>query len=676
MKELICITCPRGCHLTVDDNMNVTGNFCPRGKAYAIAELTHPVRTLTSTVKVESKENPRVPVKSNNPLPKELIFKAMEEIDKVSVKAPIHIGDVIIKDVCGSGVDIIATKNILKQVGITMLDKVRIIALGGNDEDGKNLIVVEINKDIFVVDCGVKFPDKTMHGIDYIIARFDYLIENKDRVRAYFITKGHDKISGGLPYIYKRVPAPIYCTKVTKMFIDSFCVHNHIKVEFDYHIVNPSDEIRICDRLVRFFQTATNIADSFGVAISTDGGNIVVTSDFITENDALDGFKAHTPMLAEIAKENCLVALFDSNYAEIPGYANPRYKIVPMIEQIFKEAEGRIFIAFENYEMYNIERVIELAARYKRLIIGYDEQTKEFFWNSVKARGLDIKKEIIAPMDEVARIRPQNVLVFVTGFGSRLFHKIQLIASNRGDKRVRLNSTDTFIIAVPNTSSLETVFSDTIDELYHTDCHIKSFKKNEFIKMHPCQEDIKTFLATFRPKYYIPINGTYKELLANAKTSLETHVGLNHTNIFVIDNGMVVEINDNGAHISQEKVTTGDILVDGNDIGNQDAKIVQERTLLSDEGIVILGAVISKKTRKIVAGPDVQTRGLVYVKESESLIKEITRQFVSVIETEIAKDEYSLKDIESQLKDTLFRTIRRITMKSPMIIPIIEEIEE
>ena len=556
-----------------------------------------------------------------------------------------------------------------------MLDKVRIISLGGNDERGKTLIVVEINKDIFVVDCGVRFPDKTMHGIDYVIARFDYLIENKDRVKAYFISKGHDIMMGGLPYIYKRVPAPVYCTDITKVFINSFCTHNRLKVDFDFRVVKPSDEVKVADRKIRFFETATNIADSFGVAISTDGGNIIVSSDFIIENDAYEGYKSNTPMLAEIAKENNLVALFDSCYAEIAGYANPKFKIAPMIEQTFKDAEGRIFIAFENYDMYNIEQVIQLAIKYKRQIIGYDAQTKEVFWNSANARGLAIKKEIISPLDDVARIRPQNVLVFVTGFGTRLFHKIQLIASGKGDKRVKLNATDTFIIGVPNTKTLETVFTDTVDELYHTDCHIKYFKKWEFLKMHPCQEDIKTFLATFRPKYYIPINGTFKELLANAKTSLETHVGLNHTNIFVIDNGMVVEINDNGAHISQEKVITGDILVDGRDIGNEDAKIVQERTLLSDEGVVILGAVISKKTRKIVAGPDVQTRGLVYVKESESLIKEITRQFVSVIETEIAKDEYSLKDIESQLKDTLFRTIRRITMKSPMIIPIIEEIE-
>lgn len=558
-----------------------------------------------------------------------------------------------------------------------MLDKVRIISLGGNDERGKTLIVVEVNKDIFVVECGIKFPDKTMHGIDYIVARFDYLIENKDRVKAYFISKGHDIMMGGLPYIYKRVPAPVYCTSVTKIFIDSFCVHNHIKLDIDYRIIEPSDEVRINDRLIRTFQTATNIADSFGVAIQTDGGNIIVSSDFVIENDSAEGYKSNTPKLAEIASEQTLVALFDSCYAEHPGYANPKFKIAPMLEQTFKEAPGRIFISFENADMYNIENVILLGLRYKRQIIAYDEQTKEIFRSVIAAHPLNaLKKESISPMEDVNRIRPQNVLVFVTGFGNRLFHKIQLLASGKGDKRVRLNPTDTFIIGVPNSNQFETVFTDTVDELYHTDCHIKYFKKWEFVKMHPYQEDIKARLATFRPKYYIPINGTFKELLANAKTALEMNAGLNHTNVFVIDNGMVVEINDNGAHISQEKINTGDILIDGRDMANEDTKIVQERNLLSDEGVVILGVVVSKKSKKIIAGPDIQTRGLVYVKESEPLLKEINKQFINLVETEIAKDDYSRSTLESMIKDTLFRTIRRMTMKSPMIIPIIEEIEE
>jgi ribonuclease J len=558
-----------------------------------------------------------------------------------------------------------------------MLDKVRIISLGGNDERGKTLIVVEVNKDIFVVECGIKFPDKTMHGIDYIVARFDYLIENKDRVKAYFISKGHDIMMGGLPYIYKRVPAPIYCTAVTKIFIDSFAEHNHLKIDFDYRIIEPSDEVRIGDRLIRTFQTATNIAGSFGVAIQTDGGNIIVSSDFVIENDSAEGYKSNTPKLAEIASERTLVALFDSSYAEHPGYANPKFKIAPMLEQTFKEAPGRIFISFENADMYNIENVILLGLRYKRQIIAYDEQTREIFRSVITAHPIKaLKKENISSMEDVNRIRPQNVLVFVTGFGNRLFHKIQLLASGKGDKRVRLNPTDTFIIGVPNSNQFETVFTDTVDELYHTDCHIKYFKKWEFIKMHPYQEDIKSRLATFRPKYYIPINGTFKELLANAKTALEMNAGLNHTNVFVIDNGMVVEINDNGAHISQEKINTGDILIDGRDMANEDTKIVQERNLLSDEGVVILGVVVSKKSKKIVAGPDIQTRGLVYVKESEPLLKEINKQFVNIVENEIAKDGYQLSSIEGQVKDALFRTIRRTTMKSPMIIPIIEEIEE
>lgn len=557
-----------------------------------------------------------------------------------------------------------------------MLDKVRIIPLGGNDERGKSLIVVEINDDIFVVECGMKYPDKTLHGIDYIIPRFDYLIENKDKVRGYFISRGHDVVLGGLAYIYKRVPAPIFCSDVTKVFIESFAKHNHISISYDFHILKPNDEVIIKDRLIRFFQTATNMANSSGVAISTDGGNVIVLTDFVIDNNSDEGYRSNTQMLATIAKEKTLAALFDSYYAEHSGYTNPKYKIVPLVERAFKEAPGRIFIALENQDAYNINKIIQYAIRCKRKIIAFDESSIETFKKVTESHTLALPKDCVASLDDVNRIRPQNVLVIMTGFASRLFHKIQLFASGKNeDKRLRLNTDDTFIMGVPNNISTETIFTDTIDELYHNDCHIVYFKKWEFVKMHPSEEDIKTKLATFRPSYYIPINGTFKELLANARTALDMNVGLNHTNVFILDNGMVLEIDANGAHISREKVLTGDLLVDGKDIGEQDNAIVQERNTLSDEGVVILGAVVSKSKRKIVAGVDIQTRGLVYVKESESLFKEMNKLFTMTLENELAEPDYDIRSLETNVKDAMFRLIRRVTMKSPMIIPIIQEIE-
>ena len=558
-----------------------------------------------------------------------------------------------------------------------MLDKVRIISLGGNDEHGKNLIAVEINDDIFVVECGTKFPDRTMHGIDYIVPRFDYLIENKDRVRGYFLSRGHDIVLGGLPYIYKRVPAPVYCTSVTKIFLESFMAHNHIKIDIDYHLISASDEVKVVDRKIRFFETSTNMADSCAIAISTDGGNIIIATAFVVDNNADSGYTSNSKMFNAIAQEKTLVCMFDSCYAERSGYTSPKYRLTPFVEQTFKDAQGRIFIAMENSDIYNIEKILYLAKKTKRKIIAFDDSMAEVFRNVSMAHKVDITKDDIASLEEVMRLRPQNVCVIMTGFGARLFHKIQLFASGKySDKRLRLNSTDTFIMGVPNNISAETIFTDTIDELYHTDCHIIYFKKWEFVKMHPSEEDIKHFLVTFRPKYYIPVNGTFKELLANARTALEMNIGLNHTNVFVLDNGMVLEINDNGAHISQEKILAGDLLVDGRDLGNQDSQIVAERSTLSDDGVVILGIGVDLASRKVVAGPDVQTRGLVFVKESEALLKEITKLFVAIVEAELAKEDCSISRMETSIKDQIFKDIRRHTLKSPMIIPIIAKIDK
>lgn len=557
-----------------------------------------------------------------------------------------------------------------------MEDKIKVFALGGQDEHGKNLIAVQINDEIYVVECGVKFPDKTKLGIDYIIPRFDYLIENKNKVKGYFISRGHDVVLGGLPYIIKRVPAPVYCTDITKIFILSFCEHNHIKVDFDFHLVEPSDEVIIDKRKIRFFQTCCNMARSYGIAISTDKGNIVIDDEFVIDNNGDKGYLSNSKMLSSIAEEQTLLLLLNSRYAENIGYTNPKYKLVPLVEQTFKDAQGRIFVAIENPDVYNIEHVIFLAHKMGRKIIAFDDSTRDFFRVITSVYHTDYLKSFSATLDEVNRMRPQDVLVIVAGFGNRVFHKVALFASGEyEDKRLKLNASDTFIIGLPNDNNTEVVFSETIDELYRTDCHIVYFKKNQFLKMRPSQEDLKTMISLFRPKYYIPICGTYRELLANARMSVDMGIGLNHMNVFVIDNGMVVEIDNNGGRISKEKVIVGDLLVDGRGVGDIDNKLVDERSSLADDGVIILGVAISKDNKRIVAGPDIQTRGLVFVKESEALLKEINRLFLQIINAELAKPNPSIKAMEDASKDIIFKAIRRMTLKSPMIIPIITEIK-
>ncbi|MDY5669482.1 MAG: ribonuclease J [Bacilli bacterium] len=557
-----------------------------------------------------------------------------------------------------------------------MEDKIKIIPLGGHDEFGKNLTVVEINDDIFVLNCGLKYPDKTKHGIDYIIPRFDYLIENKHKIRGYFITRGQDIVLGGLAYVIKRAPAKIYCTNVTKDYITSFAIHNHAKVDYDFDVVNSCDERIVANRKIRFFSTCTNSANSFGIAISTDQGNIVYIDDFVVDTNGDSGFSFNSKMLSTVSEENTLLCMLDSHYADKIGYTNPSYKLVPLIEQIFKDAQGRIFIAIENQDIYNIEKTIQLAIKNNRKIIAFDENTKDALNVVINQPNSYLTKSHFATLDDLNRMRPQDILVIMTGFGQRAFHKITLFASgNYDDKRLKLLPGDTFIIGLHVNNSNEIIFTDSVDELYKNDeVKIYYYNKRQFKLMYASQEDIKTMLSTFRPKYYVPTNGSYRQLLNNAMLSLDMGIGLNHMSVFVLDNGMVLSIDKSGARISPQKVMTGELLVDGLSIGDSDSDIISDRSTLSGDGVIVLGVVVDLKNKMIVGGPDVQTRGLFFVKDSEAILKEVTKLFINIIENELKNDYFDKTHCENEIRDIIFKAIRRNAQKSPLIIPLIATI--
>ena len=381
-------------------------------------------------------------------------------------------------------------------------------------------------------------------------------------------------------------------------------------------------------------------------------------------------------MLSTVSEENTLLCMLDSHYADKIGYTNPSYKLVPLIEQIFKDAQGRIFIAIENQDIYNIEKTIQLAIKNNRKIIAFDENTKDALNVVINQPNSYLTKSHFATLDDLNRMRPQDILVIMTGFGQRAFHKITLFASgNYDDKRLKLLPGDTFIIGLHVNNSNEIIFTDSVDELYKNDeVKIYYYNKRQFKLMYASQEDIKTMLSTFRPKYYVPTNGSYRQLLNNAMLSLDMGIGLNHMSVFVLDNGMVLSIDKSGARISPQKVMTGELLVDGLSIGDSDSDIISDRSTLSGDGVIVLGVVVDLKNKMIVGGPDVQTRGLFFVKDSEAILKEVTKLFINIIENELKNDYFDKTHCENEIRDIIFKAIRRNAQKSPLIIPLIATI--
>lgn len=557
------------------------------------------------------------------------------------------------------------------------MSNIRIVFLGGQDERFKNMIAVEIDRDIFVVEAGCTFPDKNKRGIDYIIPKYDYLLTNKDRVRAYIITEGNDPIFGALPFIIDKIPAPIVCTDVTRIFLFTFCEHNNINPShYQFQIVEPSDDITIAGHLIRLFSTCSNMAKSFGVCFDTDQGNIIFALNYVIDNNMTKSFVTDIKKMGVIADSPTLLLLADSVNAERAGYSNPMYKLHAVIRESIKDVKGRIFVAVESPDVYNIVDIIRICSKYHRRIVLYDTATSDLVYRLIKVGVITVPKETFIPAEDINRYPASEIVVLITGFKNRLLHKISLLAKGLHDNKIiTLNSTDTFVLGNHFTNDIEIDYFDAMDDLYRTDVDVVSIRKNEFIKMHPSTEDIKTMLTIFRPKYYVPVSGYLVCLVANANTAVNMGIGLNHQNVLLVDNGMVLNCQNSICSYSSEKVLSGNVMVDGKDASNFSEQIVEERRQISDDGVVILGTVISNTKKEIVGGVDIQTRGLFYAKNSDALLRDMQTLFVKIVSTRLKEPGIAMKSIVDEVKNSVLSLIRRQTLKTPLILVSIKEID-
>lgn len=556
-----------------------------------------------------------------------------------------------------------------------MSDKVKIFALGGLDEDGKNCTVVEVNDEIYVVGCGIKYPDKTMPGIDFVIPNFSYLQENKKRVKAYLLPHGHDDEVGALAYIYKDVPAPIYGSKVTTEMFKNFAKHvGNGDVKFDFHVVNPSCSFYIGKRKISFFQTSHNIAQSSGIAISSDLGNIVFTSDFVIENNASASYLTDLNMIAKIAEDKTLVLCPESVFADKLGYTAPKYKLTPLIEKNVKDALGRVFVAMFGSNFYNIDEVLQMAVAAHKRVIPYDEETAEALKNMQQSGQFLLPRENYASNDDIHRYRAQDIVVLMLGYGTRLYRKIALLASGQSEsgRLVSLDENDSFIMACPSNDNTEMEATDALDELYRSGCHVTNISKKVFFRMHASEEDLKMMISLLHPKYYIPLKGYFKDLLTNAEVSLKMGGNLTHQSVFLLENGTCVHFDEKGADMVPDEIPHGDIMIDGIGVGDVGSAVLEDRQKLS-QGVVIMAVTLEKGTHKVIGTPDIQFRGLVMMGDGEALLRDVTKVFNETLREDLARGNMGLDEIKDDLYDHTFRVIRRQTGKEPMVLPLLIE---
>ena len=560
-------------------------------------------------------------------------------------------------------------------------DIVKVFALGGLDENGRDCYVVEINDDIFVLDCGTCLPDKTIPGIDFMVPNPTYLIKNKDRIKAYIITHGHDESMSGLKYFYTKAPAPVYATKHTLGLLLGQARYEGINLKINSVEVEPTSTVKIAGREVRFFQTCHNTINSCGVAIWTDQGYVIYTSDFIIDFVGQNkGYFFDLEALEEISKQPTLLLMAESKNATRPGYCSPKHRVAKLIEKNFKDGDKRIFISCFWQNVFRIEEIFELCKKYNKKVFYYDEQTRRIMEAGITVEPSILHGVTIVPKEDLLRVKDTDLLILMLGKDEELYDSIGKLAEGKNeDKRIVLNEKDIFInVSLPR-PMLETKCTRSMDLVYRTGCTVQWLKKDQLTAMHAREDDLKFFMTVLRPKYYMPVRGNFINMMANAKLAVSMNIGLNYSNVFILDNGM--EIIFDGKVRPQiipnevNKIVIDPILIDGTGVNRLGSQVISDRLMLATDGVVIIAGTVDLNKKEIIAGPDCQMRGFVFVKEAEPLLKSLSAIYVDEINTAFQSGNFNIEDVKNNIAERSKRFIKRENGREPYIMAIIVPIE-
>lgn len=552
-------------------------------------------------------------------------------------------------------------------------DKLTIFALGGVGEIGKNMYVVQYGNDIVVVDAGLKFPEEDMLGIDLVIPDISYLTENRDKVRGIIITHGHEDHIGGLPYVMKHLNVPLYATKLTLGLIENKLREANLLGETKRILINADSELKLGSTLTAtFFKTNHSIPDSVGVCIETPEGNVVHTGDFKFDHTPVNDQFADLQRMAEIGQKGVLALLSDSTNAEKPGFTPSERSVGIVLEDIFRKARQRVVVATFASNVHRIQQVVNAAIATDRKIVVVGRSMVNVVTIASELGYLEIPEGMIIEPEEINRIGADRVAILCTGSQGEPMSALSRMARST-HRKVDILPGDTVIIAATPVPGNEKYVGRTIDALFRLGAEViySGSNKGVHVSGHGSQEELKLMLNLMRPKFFIPIHGEYRMLRKHAQ--LGESVGVEPDNIFLIDIGDTVEI-QNGEARKAGKVPSGNVLIDGLGVGDVGNIVLRDRKLLSQDGILVVVVTLSKQDGRIVSGPDIISRGFVYVRESEGLLDEANRVVTSTLQRLMSENVNEWASLKSGVKDSLGRFLFDQTRRRPMILPIIMEV--
>lgn len=549
--------------------------------------------------------------------------------------------------------------------------RLQLVPLGGLGEIGKNMMAVSCGDDMILIDAGLAFPEEEMLGIDIVIPDMSYVIENKDRLRGVLLTHGHEDHIGALPYLLRQVTVPVYGTKLTLGFVQGKLAEHGLNLAENARIVKPRDRVRIGCFDVEFFRVNHAIPDSVGLGIHTPVGLVVHTGDFKLDQTPVDGEVFDLQMLAKFGREGVLVLLSDSTNAERSGFTPSERVVGQRLREVFRQAPGRMLVATFASNVHRMQQVIDAASELGRRVAVVGRSVVNTVDIATELGYLHAPAGTMVDIDEANKLPPERVALITTGSQGEPMSALSRIAT-ADHRKIEIKLGDTVVVSATPVPGNEKFVARTVDNLFRRGAKvIYGSESGVHVSGHAAAEELKLVLNLTHPKFFIPVHGEYRHLIRHAE--LAKAVGVEPRNVFVVENGAMLEFTAETGAV-KERVTSGHVLVDGLGVGDVGTVVLRDRKQLAEDGVLIAVLAVDQQSGELVSGPDVVSRGFVYVRESEELLEETKLRIREAVQRACADKPPEWQTIKAEVRDTLGRFLYERTRRRPMILPIIMDV--
>ena len=550
--------------------------------------------------------------------------------------------------------------------------KLKVFSLGGLGEIGKNMTVLEYENDIIVIDAGMGFPDEDMLGIDLVIPDISYLVKNADKIRGILITHGHEDHIGAVPYLLREINVPIYGTRLSLGIIEGKLEEIKPPYEPDLYTVEAGDVINLGVFKAEFIHVNHSIADACAISIKTPAGIVYHSGDFKLDTSPIDGLMMDLTRIGEIGKAGVQLLLCESTNAERAGYTPSERLVGSSLERIFAQYEDkRLIIATFSSNIHRVQQIINASANHKRKVAILGRSMVNVIGAAAELGYIDLPEDVLVDVGEIKKYKPEEITLITTGSQGEPMSALYRIAFAEHD-RIKLTPNDVVILSSSAIPGNEKLVGKIVNALIKNGVKVVNDSTEEVhVSGHACREEIKLLMALLKPKYFMPIHGEERHLYANKE--IAEFMGIPSSNIFISEVGKVLELDRKSAKFAGT-VPSGKILVDGSSVGDIGSVVLRDRKHLAEDGLVIVVATVEASSRYIISGPDIVTRGFVYVKESEEFLERARAVAEQALVKAVSRRNDDRQQIKGQIRDELSKFIYKETRRRPMIIPIIMDI--